>query len=129
MTPETAPTSPQAQRQAPGHGSGPPDPPQASHGAGNAKGEGMNDTAHYRNVACRIKITDPNLLKKAGLVAYKRHKSSGFDGKVASCADCKYKWELSPFTDIETVTCSKCYGDNVYLVGLRLWFPKWSEKR
>lgn len=33
MTQETAPTSPQAQREAPGHGSGPTDPPQASHGA------------------------------------------------------------------------------------------------
>lgn len=31
MTPETAHTSPQAQREAPGHGSGPPGPPQASH--------------------------------------------------------------------------------------------------
>jgi len=37
MTPETEPASPQAQREEPGHGSGPPDPPQASHRAGNAK--------------------------------------------------------------------------------------------
>ena len=32
MTPETAHALPQAQREAPGYGSGPPDPPQASQG-------------------------------------------------------------------------------------------------
>lgn len=39
MTPETEPASPQAQREATGHGSGPPGPPQASHGARSAKRE------------------------------------------------------------------------------------------
>ena len=37
MTPETAHALPQAQREAPGHGSGPTDPPQASHGQRSTK--------------------------------------------------------------------------------------------
>lgn len=86
-------------------------------------------TAKYESVFCRIRISDPKLMTKAAKIAYQRNTAQGFDWEFAACYDCKIKWELESSVDIKTVSCSNCYGDNVYLVGLRLWFPKWSEKR
>lgn len=76
-----------------------------------------------RTIRCRIRIGKNARapLKQMRRAADKKHPGwFGIDPETVRCGDCGCKWDTSSLAQVETVSCSNCYSDNVWLTALRV---------
>lgn len=110
MTPETAPASPQAQREAPGHGSGPTGPPQASHGAGSAKRAASDAWGQLMGEADRLVEEQLEMEARLPKPYYDE------DGITIYCGDCREILPHLPKVDLVLTDPHSVSTNNATLV-------------